>query len=92
MTLHQLLHEVSFDKVFSNIIRYMPEVEDKKDCFKLAFNTLCAITPAKESKTVIGIDEKSYLGEGVQDLWIDVPSFDSDIWRNLLGGQIKRRK
>ena len=90
MTLHQLLHKVSFDNVFSEILRYIPEVEEIRPRFQPAFDTLRSITPRKNSRTSIEVSEKSYLGKGVQDLWIDAHADSSDIWQNLLGRQIKR--
>lgn len=90
MTLHQLLHKVSFDNVFSDIIRHFPEVEEIRPQFQLALDTLRSIAPRKNSRISIEVSEKSYLGRGVQDLWIDAHADNSDIWQNLLGGQIKR--
>lgn len=90
MTLHQLLHKVSFDDVFSEILLHVSEMEDHKTRFLLAFDTLISITPAESSLTVIEVQDRSYLGEGVKDLWIDAHADSSDIWPNLLGGQIKR--
>ena len=90
MTLHQLLHKVSFDKVFSDILLHVPEVEIHKARFLLAFETLRSIPPAKSSNTIIETQDRSYLGDGVQVLWIDAHADSSNIWPNLLGGQIKR--
>lgn len=90
MTLSQLLHKVSFDDVFSDILLHVPEMENHKARFLLAFDTLLSITPAKNSLTVIEVQDRSYLGEGVQGIWIDAHACGSDIWQNLLGGQIKR--
>ena len=88
MTLHELLNKVDFSKVFSDILRHVPEVENKRTQFLLAFYALRLITPEKESRSVIEVIEKSYLGDGVQGIWIDA----TNIWQNLLAGQIKRDK
>lgn len=90
MTLYHLLHNVSFDNVFSNILHHVPAVENKRDLFLKAFDTLRVVTPEKVSKTVIDIREKNYLGDGVQDLWIESSADWSNIWQNLLAGQLKR--
>ena len=55
MTLHKLLNQVKFDKVFSDILCNVPEVEDKKVRFRLAFDTLLSVTPARESDVVIEV-------------------------------------
>jgi len=90
MTLHQLLHKVCFDDVLSEIILYFPEMENHKARFLLAFDTLLSITPAESSLTVIEVQDRSYLGEGVKGLLIDADADSSNIWENLLGGQIER--
>lgn len=90
MTLHQLLHKVNFDDVFFEILCCFPEVEGIRFRFQLAFDTLRSIAPLKNSRISTEVNEKSYLGKGVQGLWIDAHASGSDIWQNLLGGQIKR--
>lgn len=90
MTLHQLIHKFSFEDVFSDILRNVPDAEDRRFRFSLAFNTLRSITPARESNVVIEVLEKDYLGDGVHDIWIDVTNTrGSNIWESLLAGQIK---
>lgn len=68
MILHQLLHKVSFDNVFSDILLHVSEVENHKARFLLAFETLRSIAPAKRSRTLIEVQDRSYLEEGIQDL------------------------
>lgn len=89
MTLHQLLHNVSFDNVFSEIILYFPEMENHKARFLLAFDTLLSITPAESSLTVIEAQDRSYLGSGVRNLWINANADKFNMWSDLLAGEIK---
>lgn len=90
MKLYELLNQVKFDEVFTDILRHVPEVENQRARFLSAFETLRSVSPAKEAETVIEVDERDYLGEGVHDLWINASvSRDSDLWKSLLAGQIK---
>lgn len=90
MKLHELLNQVEFDKVFSDILSTLPEVENQRPRFLSAFETLRSVTPAKETETVIEFHEKDYLGRGVHDLWINASVWrDSDLWESLLAGQIQ---
>lgn len=90
MTLYKLLNLVEFDKVFSDILSHVPEVENQRARFKSAFDILCSVIPAKKSETVIEVLERDYLGEGTHDLWINTSvSQDSNLLGNLLAGQIK---
>lgn len=91
MTLHQLLHKVSFDNVFSDILLHVPEVEIHKARFLLAFETLRSIPPAKSSNTIIEAQDRSYLGSGVRNLWINANADKFNMWPDLLAGEIKRR-
>lgn len=90
MTLHNLLNRVDFDKIFSDIIIHVPEVENQRARFLRAFETMRSVTPAKETETIIEVHEKDYSGEGVHDLWVNASNTaDSNIWENLLAGRIK---
>lgn len=90
MTLHKLLNQVDFDKIFHDILSHVPEVENQRLRFLSAFETLRSVIPAKETETVIEVHEKDYLGEGVHDLWINASvSRDSNLWESLLAGRIK---
>ncbi|WP_301198428.1 hypothetical protein [Bacteroides acidifaciens] len=90
MKLHELLNQVEFDNVFSDILSHVPEVENQRARFKSAFDILCSVRPAKKSETVIEVLERDYLGEGTHDLWINANcARDSDLWESLLAGQIE---
>lgn len=91
MTLHKLLNQVKFDKVFSDILCNVPEVENKKARFRLAFDTLLSVIPARESDVVIEVQEQDYLGKGVHGIWINTNTdCDSRLWERLLAGHIRR--
>ena len=90
MILHELLNQVKFDDVFSDILSHVPEVENQRARFLSAFDTLRSIPPAKESKIVIDVFEKDYLGEGVHNIWINADDTrSSGIWGSLLAGHIR---
>lgn len=89
MTLHNLLTKVDFDTVFSDILRHVPEAEDKRPQFMMAFETLRCSKPCKNTRCIIEVKEKDYLGEGVHDLWIDTSAIGSNICESLLAGRIK---
>lgn len=90
MKLYELLSQVKFDDVFSDIIRHESEAKNQRAWFLSAFETLCSVTPAKETETVIEVHEQEYLGEGIHDIWINASNTaDSNLWENLLAGRIK---
>lgn len=90
MTLHELLNQVKFDEVFSDILSHVPEVENQRARFKSAFDILCSVIPAKKTETVIEVIERDYLGEGTHDLWVNATcARDSDLWKSLLAGKIE---
>lgn len=90
MTLHKLLNQVDFDKVFSDILSHVPNVENQIARFKSAFDILCSVIPAKKTETVIEVLERGYLGEGVHDIWINADDIrSSGIWESLLAGHIR---
>ena len=85
MTLNDIINKVDFNKVFADILRHVPEAEDKRALFRLAFDTLRSSHPCKGTRCEIEAMEKDYLGEGVHDLWINA----SDIGDSLLAGRIR---
>lgn len=90
MRLHELLNQVEFDKVFSDILSHVPEVENQRARFLSAFDILCSVIPAKKTETVIEVLERDYLGEGVHDLWVNATCApDSSLWENVLAGHIR---
>ena len=92
MKLHELINQVEFDKVFSDILSHVPEVENQRARFKLLsiLYALCSVIPAKKTETVIEVIERDYLGEGAHDLWVNATcARDSDLWKNLLAGKIE---
>lgn len=90
MTLHKLLNQVEFDKLFSDILSHVPEVENQRARFLSAFDTLRSITSKMESNIVIDVFEKDYLGKGVHDIWIHSDDTrSSGIWESLLAGHIR---
>lgn len=58
MKLYELLNHVKFDEVFAEILCYVPEVENQKAWFLLAFDALRSITPARESDVVIEVQRQ----------------------------------
>lgn len=90
MTLHQLIHNVGFEDVFSDILRHVPEVENLKPSFMLAFETLCSIQPSKNGCVEIEVNNKDYLGIGVHDIWVNASDCKTNIWEKLLGATINR--
>ena len=89
MTLYDILNKVDFDNVFSDILRHVPEAEDKRPQFMMAFETLRSFNPCKYSHCVIEAHEKDYLGDGVHDLWIDASVIGSNIGESLLASRIQ---
>lgn len=91
MKLSELLNQVKFDEVFTDILRHVPKVENQRTRFLPAFETLRSVSPAKKAETVIEVHERDYLGEGVHDLWVNtICAPNSKLWENLLAGQIRR--
>lgn len=90
MRLSELLNQVKFDEVFTDILRHVPKVENQRTRFLSAFETLRSVSPAKETETVIEVHERDYLGEGVYDLWVNaICAPNSKLWENLLAGRIR---
>lgn len=89
MTLHHLIHKVRFEDVFSDLLRHVPEVEDKRPQFILAFESLRSFNPCKYTRCVIEAQEKEYLGDGVHDLWINASAIGPNIGESLLAGRIQ---
>lgn len=89
MTLYDIINQVDFNKVFADILRHMPEAEDKKPQFILAFKSLRSLDSCKDARCVIEVQEKDYLGEGVHDLWINASSIGSNIGESLLAARVK---
>ncbi len=89
MTLNDIINKVDFNKVFADILRHVPEAEDKRALFRLAFDTLRSSHPCKGTRCEIEAMEKDYLGEGVHDLWINASAIGSDIGDSLLAGRIR---
>lgn len=90
MTLHQLIHKVNFEDIFSDLLRHVPEVENMRPRFMSAFDTLRSITPAKKSYVVVEVLEKDYLCDGVHDTWINATNTcSSTIWESILAGKIR---
>lgn len=91
MKLYELLNQVKFDEVFTDILCHVPEVENQRTRFLSAFDALRSVTPAKETETVIEVHERDFLGEGVHDLWVNATCApNSNLWGNLLAGHIRR--
>ena len=90
MTLYQLIHKVSFEDVFSVLLRHVPEVKDKRPQFLLAFETLRSIKPSKNGCVEIEVNDKEYLGMGVHDIWVNAFDFKANIWESLLAATINR--
>lgn len=90
MTLYQLIHKISFEDVFSDILRYVPEVENIRPRFSLAFETLRSIRPGKNGRVEIEVNDKDYLGIGVHDIWFNAPDIKANIWESLLAATINR--
>ena len=89
MTLYDILNKVEFDKVFSDILRHVPEAEGKRPQFILAFESLRSFNPCKYTRCVIEAHEKDYLGEGVHDLWIEASAIGHNIGESLLASRIQ---
>lgn len=90
MRLSELLNQVKFDEVFTDILRHVPKVENQRTRFLSAFETLRSVSPAKETETVIEVHERDYLGEGVHDFWVNaICAPNSKLWENLLAGHIR---
>lgn len=90
MTLYQLIHKISFEDVFSDILRYVPEVENIRARFSLAFETLRSTRSGKNGRVEIEVNDKDYLGMGVHDIWFNVSDFKANIWESLLAATINR--
>lgn len=89
MTLYDILNKVDFDKVFSDILRHVPEVEGNKPQLMLAFECLRSFNPCRSTRCVIETHEKDYLGDGVHDLWINASTIGSNIGESLLASHIQ---
>lgn len=89
MALYDILNKVDFEKVFSDILLHVPEVEDLRTQFLLAFESLRSFNPCSSTRCVIEAHEKDYLGDGVHDLWIDASEIGSNICENLLASRIQ---
>lgn len=92
MTLYQLIHKVSFEDIFSDLLRHVQEVENIRSRFSLAFETLRSIKPRKNSCIEIEVNGKDYLGMGVHDIWVNVSDFKANIWESLLAATINRSR
>lgn len=90
MTLYQLIHKISFEDVFSDILRYVPEVENIRPRFSLAFEILRSIRLGKNGRVEIEVNDKDYLGMGVHDIWFNASDFKANIWESLLAATINR--
>ena len=90
MTLYQLIHKISFEDVFSDILRYVPEVENIRARFSLAFETLRSIRSGKNGRVEIEVYDKDYLGMGVHDIWFNASDFKANIWESFLAATINR--
>lgn len=90
MTLYQLINKVSFEDVFSDLLRHVPEVENIRHRFLLAFETLRSIKPSKNGCVEIEVNDKDYLGMGVHDIWVNASDCKVNIWEGLLAAPINR--
>lgn len=90
MTLYHLIHKVRFEDVFSDLLRYVPEVENIRHRFLLAFDTLRSIKPGQNGGIEIEVNDKDYLGMGVHDIWVNASDFKVNIWESLLAATINR--
>lgn len=90
MTLHHLIHKVRFEDVFSDLLRYVPEVVNIRHRFLLAFDTLRSIKPGQNGGIEIEVNDKDYLGMGVHDIWVNASDFKVNIWESLLAATINR--
>ena len=89
MTLRDVINKVDFEKVFNDILLHVPETEDLRAQFMLAFDTLRTLNPCKDARCVITAKELDYLGEGVHDLMIQASAIGPNIGESLLGGRIQ---
>lgn len=62
MTLYDILNKVDFDKVFADILRHVPDAEDNRSKFLLAFESLRSLKPCKNARCVIEGSRKRLLG------------------------------
>lgn len=90
MTLYKLIHKVSFEDIFSDLLRHVPEVQNIRSRFSLAFETLRSIKPGKNGCIEIEVNDKDYLGMGVHDIWVNAFDFKANIWESLLAATINR--
>lgn len=90
MTLYQLIHKISFEDVFSDILRYVPEVGNIRARFSLAFETLRSIRSGKNGRVEIEVYDKDYLGMGAHDIWFNASDFKANIWESFLAATINR--
>lgn len=89
MILYDIIKKVTFDNVFSDILRHVPEVECKRAQFNSAFESLRTLKPAKDICLKIYTERKEYPGEGVHSLWVDGPFTGSNFDESLLAGNIR---
>ena len=65
MNLFQLLKNVNFDQVFSEILQFVPDIAFIRDKFMHMCEFLCIIPPDKKETIMVDVFEENYLGEGV---------------------------